>query len=282
MSFVLWGKKDSAVGNYRNPRDCIVKGVDISETVGPVKDINSTFSLETAKKNEYSMEIAECTKGGYKEVNPKIVDKYSSSIIAYTDTCTGSHLPAMDRTAKEKYDPNDIKDVDSKLEEFKANETLENDARAAFEASEIDKVPMNDDARSPLKEITKSKITKAVTSQTEEQSLVRYYLLDCPNVWLDKYRYEDAEEQYYKHLARDQHKEVFQTSNNKITFLDPVKDKEVKVNVNDIDSEYKNDAAKGFSKPKQKVFYEIIEEIVERTEITYKLIRNDNDDAHME
>ena len=89
---------------------------DISETVGPVKDINSTFSLETAKKNEFSMEIAEFTKeGGYEKADPKIVDKYSSSIIAYTDTCTGSYMPAMDRTAKEKYDPNDNKDGNSKL-----------------------------------------------------------------------------------------------------------------------------------------------------------------------
>ena len=58
--------------------------------------------------------------------------------------------------------------------------------------------------------------------------------------------------------------------------------KDIEVKVNDIDSKDKDDAAKGFNKPKQKVFYEIIEEIVERTEITYKLIRNDNDDAHME
>ena len=73
------------------------RNADISEIVGPVKDINSTFSLETAKKNEFSTEIAEFTKeGGYKKANPKIVDKHSSSIIAYTDTYTGSHLPAMD------------------------------------------------------------------------------------------------------------------------------------------------------------------------------------------
>ena len=63
-------------------------------------------------------------------------------------------------------------------------------ARAAFEvglhSSENDQIPMND---ATSKEITKVKITKVNTSETEEDSFVRYYLLDCSNVWLDKYRY---------------------------------------------------------------------------------------------
>ena len=68
-------------------------------------------------------------------------------------------------------------------------------------------------------------------------------------------------------LAKDQHKEIFQTSK-------PVKDNKDVGIVNDSESEDKNDAAKVFIKPKQKVVYEIVEEIVESTEITYKLIHN--------
>jgi len=97
------------------------------------------------------------------------------------------------------------------------------------------------------------------TNDVESASRLKYLFLDSTNIWIDKYNYDDAEKQYY-HLKKD-------SSDSEPALL--VMDN---VNVDQNES----------IKPKPKVTYEIIEEIIETTEITYTLVIRDTKDAHVE
>jgi len=97
------------------------------------------------------------------------------------------------------------------------------------------------------------------TNDVESASRLKYLYLDSTNIWLDKYKYDDAEKQFH-HLKKDSSE-----SESALLVMD-------NVNVDQNDS----------IKPKPKVTYEIIEEIIETTEITYTLVIRDTKDAHVE
>ena len=97
------------------------------------------------------------------------------------------------------------------------------------------------------------------TNDVESASRLKYLFLDSTNIWLDKHNHDEAEEQFY-HLKKD-------SSDSEPALL-------VMDNVN-VDQN-------GSIKPKPKVTYEIIEEIIETTEITYTLVIRDTKDAHVE
>jgi len=97
------------------------------------------------------------------------------------------------------------------------------------------------------------------TNDIESASRLKYLFLDSTNIWLDKYKYDEAEKQYH-HLKKD------------ISKSEPAL--VVKDNVN-VDQN-------GSIKTKPKVTYEIIEEIIETTEITYTLVIRDTKDARVE
>jgi len=90
--------------------------------------------------------------------------------------------------------------------------------------------------------------------------------LDIDNIWTDKYKYEDAEKQFYlllekgSKLSSDSMMIDFKTKENDLKFQKDV-------------------SAKVVTKPR--IAYEIIEEIVERTEITYHLVKHETDTEHM-
>ena len=96
-------------------------------------------------------------------------------------------------------------------------------------------------------------------------------LLDIENIWTDKYKYEDAEKQFYLQMERN-------SGNGNEVFSDcMILDYKIKENNLKVQ---KDVTAKVVTKPR--VAYEIIEEIVERTEITYHLVKQKADTEHMD
>ena len=91
----------------------------------------------------------------------------------------------------------------------------------------------------------------------EDEPMIAH-LLDLTNVWLDKYKNNDADNQYHQQLD-EQNKMLRNSMKNK---------KGKKTN----EKEEKN---------KSKAVFEIFEEVIERTEITYHIFKKDNDDTHM-
>merc|ERR1712013_109373 len=95
-------------------------------------------------------------------------------------------------------------------------------------------------------------------------------LLDIGNIWTDKYKYEDAEKQFYLLLEKNS-REGNKVSSDSMRIDYKTKENDLKLQ--------KDITAKVVTKPR--IAYEIIEEIVERTEITYHLIKHEADTEHM-
>merc|ERR1712013_501522 len=91
-------------------------------------------------------------------------------------------------------------------------------------------------------------------------------LLDIGNIWTDKYKYEDAEKQFYLLLEKGN-----KTSSDSMRIDYKTKENDLKLQ--------KDITAKVVTKPR--IAYEIIEEIVERTETTYHLIKHKTDTEHI-
>merc|ERR1712013_191969 len=87
-------------------------------------------------------------------------------------------------------------------------------------------------------------------------------LLDIENILTDKYKYEDAEKQFYLLLEKGN-----KSSSDSMRIDYKTKENDLKLQ--------KDITAKVVTKPR--IAYEIIEEIVERTEITYHLIKHKTD-----
>merc|ERR1712013_20808 len=91
-------------------------------------------------------------------------------------------------------------------------------------------------------------------------------LLDIENILTDKYKYEDAEKQFYLLLEKGN-----KSSSDSMRIDYKTKENDLKLQ--------KDITAKVVTKPR--IAYEIIEEIVERTEITYHLIKHKTDTEHI-
>jgi len=120
---------------------------------------------------------------------------------------------------------------------------------------------------------------------TKQQLTLRMEQLSLlDNVWLDQYKYNDAEKQYYQQagLQQCQKTDIFE----KAYTPKPQESKETIVVEKDDDDrdvafEKKTIAVEMSIKPKQRFTYEIIEEIIERTEITYQLVNKETEDVYM-
>jgi len=130
--------------------------------------------------------------------------------------------------------------------------------------------------RSVLKEKERSHKKDEITEIKDEVgSKVKDLLLDSTNTQIDKHEYDDSEKQYYQQLES-----IFGIYlNRKTSVKQPavlMEDKEFNVYVD------QNVAVKDSIKSNPKVAYEIIEEIVETTEITYTLVCRDTEDTNVE
>lgn len=122
-------------------------------------------------------------------------------------------------------------------------------------------------------------------------SFDRSFGLDNKNVWLDKYLYSDAESGYYQQEAKKKHNQAnLQDNKNEhcesIVVKEKIVDFKDEVNDKNLESSTKNVEkvliVKDSIKSKPKVIYEIVEEISEITEITYKLVMTDSNDDYMQ
>jgi len=149
-------------------------------------------------------------------------------------------------------------------EEQPFDEQCKNHEKVRFEgviASDIDEETLKKDEETLTKD-EENVTSKDVETFDKEKDL----LLDIENIWADKYKYEDAEKQFYLLLE-----EGNKSSSDSMRIDYKTKENDLKLQ-NDI-------TAKVVTKPR--IAYEIIEEIVERTEITYHLIKHKTDTEHM-
>jgi len=130
-----------------------------------------------------------------------------------------------------------------------------------------DKVRSEGVIASDTDEETLTKDEENVTSKDVETfDKEKDLLLDIGNIWTDKYKYEDAEKQFYLLLEKGNR---LSSDSRMIDF---------KIKENDLICQ-KDVSAKVVTNPR--IAYEIIEEIVERTEITYHLVKHETDTEHM-
>eukprot|EP00092_Neocalanus_flemingeri_P000200 GFUD01000215.1.p1 GENE.GFUD01000215.1~~GFUD01000215.1.p1 ORF type:complete len:251 (+),score=87.57 GFUD01000215.1:80-754(+) len=118
-----------------------------------------------------------------------------------------------------------------------------------------------------------------MTEDQTKQNLLKSCRLESKNVWVDQYKHNEAEKQFYQQLAQQKKwKSDYQENKNKMNTCKENGD-ELRENVEKLDkTKYEE---KETTKPKPRVAYEIIEEIIERTEITYHLVHKEKDDVHM-
>jgi len=126
---------------------------------------------------------------------------------------------------------------------------------------------------SALKEKERSHKKDEITDMKDEgASKVNDLMLDSTNTLIDKHEYDEAEQQYYQQLES-----IFGIYlNKKASDIETTLLMEDNINVG------KNVAVKDSIKSKPKVAYEIIEEIIETTEITYTLVSRDTEDTRVE
>jgi len=122
---------------------------------------------------------------------------------------------------------------------------------------------------SALKEKERSHKRDEITYMKDEgASKVNDLMLDSTNTLIDKHEYDEAEQQYYQQLES-----IFGIYlNKKASDIETTVLMEDNINV----------AVKDSIKSKPKVAYEIIEEIIETTEITYTLVSRDTEDTRVE
>ena len=166
-----------------------------------------------------------------------------------------------DGTDTNKFEQNlKIKSVLEMKEEQPFDEQCKNHEKVRFEgviASDIDEETLTKDEETLTKD-EENVTSKDVETFDKEKDL----LLDIENIWTDKYKYEDAEKQFYLLLEKG----------NKISSDSMMIDYKIKEN----DLKFQKDvSSKVVTNPR--IAYEIIEEIVERTEITYRLIKHETD-----
>ena len=170
-----------------------------------------------------------------------------------------------DGTDNNKFKQNlKIKSVLEMKEEQPFDEQCKNHEKVRFEgviASDTDEETLTKDEETLTKD-EENVTSKDVETFDKEKDL----LLDIENIWTDKYKYEDAEKQFYLLLEKG----------NKLSSDSMMIDYKIKEN----DLIFQKDiSAKVVTNPR--IAYEIIEEIVERTEITYHLIKHKTETEHM-
>eukprot|EP00092_Neocalanus_flemingeri_P032134 GFUD01034925.1.p1 GENE.GFUD01034925.1~~GFUD01034925.1.p1 ORF type:complete len:554 (-),score=180.65 GFUD01034925.1:74-1735(-) len=129
-------------------------------------------------------------------------------------------------------------------------------------------------------------IDNMICEDQTKQNLLESCWLESKNVCVDQYKHNEAEKQFYQQLAQQKKwKSDSQENKNKINACKDLKitvkenGDELRGNVEKLDkTKYEE---KETTKPKPRVAYEIIEEIIERTEITYHLVHKETDDVHM-
>ena len=127
-------------------------------------------------------------------------------------------------------------------------------------------VNIGTESKNDYKMWAEDQMAKSVMVQEDKPMIA--HLLDLTNVWLDKYKYNDAENQYYQQL--DNQNKMLENNKQKLF------DQDATMNNN---KAKKTDVKK--EENKSKAVFKIFEEIIVRTEITYHLVKKDADDAHM-
>eukprot|EP00092_Neocalanus_flemingeri_P003250 GFUD01003479.1.p1 GENE.GFUD01003479.1~~GFUD01003479.1.p1 ORF type:complete len:475 (+),score=140.40 GFUD01003479.1:77-1426(+) len=138
-------------------------------------------------------------------------------------------------------------------------------------------------SQSKSKQTSSPNIDDKMNEDQNKQILLKSCWLEAKNVWVDHYKNNDAEKQYHQQLAQQKKwksdcKEIKSnttaTQDMKINVGNKLRDSFEKI-------EETKSEEKETMKPKPRVSYEIIEEIIERTEITYYLVNKETDDVHM-
>jgi hypothetical protein len=185
----------------------------------------SIIKVLKSKPSDSSIEKAE-------QITSKMTEKNMEEKESTTkETNTRSQHKAIDKITKTDVQ----KEKNSKmiLDQISTNEVLVN---------------IGTERKNEYNMCAEAEMAKSVTVQEDNPSIAD--ILDLTNVWLDKYKYNDAENQFYQQLD-EQNKMI----GNKSKKTD--------------EKEEKN---------KSKVVFEIFEEIIEHTDITYHLVKKD---AHM-
>jgi len=155
-----------------------------------------------------------------------------------TGLCMKKHEEKTKHNVEQSSGRNDCVNISStNILENKTNKACNhNDSSRVVDTTENNQA---DRVKAHAKYAQEEKVDSANKNESSE-----HLLLEGANVWFEKYKYNDAEKQYHQQMN-------YKT-------LDNLEKKALKA-----------------EPPKIKVVYEIIEEIVETTEITYHIVRKD-------